>query len=507
MTRRVVVSALCCALWVLTTGCGDECTDAFDCRNDNGQPAAGQEWSCNSDNKCEQRPVEQPSGEDAGTDAGTGEEDAGVDAGVDAGTQVDAGTDAGMQVDAGTDAGSMSVPKGEACISSADCLPGLRCEGTPSLCQAMHVAVTTTMDADGGYMAVVMRYDTPGMVPLTDAGTSSRYPRWGPGGSRIGFAQNAIETGKNSGNEAGELVVRDIPLVADQAAVFADGDTGNTESFRYMEWEPGTSILYVRRKASSTSGISAVPADGGAVVEATQTGTFPDWASDGTTFAFSTATEGLSTSTVGGTPAPIAGSGGTAEQPHYNRANNQLLFLRADATKPGDFNTSLFVIPVTGGTVQTIADFTTEPVTEPAPGGSIDSYIANPAWAPDGSMVAYVRAYYSNRQGFAPELCGNASATLCPDRPGNVLFVRLINTQTGAGAADEASFVESGTLPSFSPDGRYLAYVKGGQLYVQQIDPATGRAAAGVAPIIHPKGGYTIQTGAGDDHRPRWQPK
>ncbi|QSQ19363.1 PD40 domain-containing protein [Pyxidicoccus parkwayensis] len=504
MTKRVVVSALCCALWVLTTGCGDECTDAFDCRNDNGQPPQGQEWVCNADNKCEQRPLATPA-EDAGTDAGTGEEDSGtpVDAGTDAGMPVDAGTDAGtMMEDAGTDAGSMSVPKGEACVSSMDCQQGLRCEGTPSLCQAMYVAVTATADTGGEPHALIMRYDTPGMVPLTDTGTSSRYPRWGPSGARIAFAQDSVETGTNSGNKAGELVLRDVPLVENQATVLADGGTGSTEQFRYMEWEPGPSILYVRRAGGSSSGISLVPTDGGSVAEATQSGTFPDWAGDGKSFAFSTATLGLSVLTVGGATTPIASSGETAEQPHYNRTNNQLLFLRKDATKPAGFDTSLFLVPVTGGTVQMIADFTTESAT----GGSIDSYIANPIWSPDGTLAAYVRAYFFNPTSGTPELCGGGS-TPCAGRPGNIIFVRRINSATGEGAAAEASFVEGGTLPSFSPDGRFLAYVKGGQLYIQQIDPATGLPASGVDAIVHPKGGFTIQTSAGDDHRPRWQPK
>jgi Tol biopolymer transport system component len=373
----------------------------------------------------------------------------------------------------------------------------------------MRVAVTATTDPGGVFKALVMRYDMPGMVALTEGATSSRYPRWGPGGNRVAFAREANES--EAELAAGELVVRDIPLAEAQGTVLADGGTGNTLSFRYMEWEPGNSILYVRRTATGTSGISVVPTDGGTVTSATEAGTFPDWSSDGMTFAFSAAGSGLLTSSVGGTPAPIDMSGSTAEQPHFNRANNQLLFLRSTEARPAGFNTSLFLVPVTGGgMVQTIADFTTDPVT----GGSIDSYVANPVWAPDGMSVAYVRAYFSNADPLTPGgprpepvLCGNPTATLCPTRAGNVIYVRRINPQTGAGVEAEFSFAEEATLPSFSPDGRFLAYVKGGELYVQQIDPATGRAVAGVNPIRHPKQGYTIQTGAGDDHRPRWQPK
>ncbi|MBZ4418205.1 hypothetical protein [Myxococcus sp. RHSTA-1-4] len=504
MTKRVVVSALCCALWVLTTGCEDECVDQFDCRNDNGQPDEGQEWVCNDDNECEQRAVTQPPEPDAGTG---GEEDAGTDAGT--GGEEDAGTDAGTDMDAGTDAGSMSVPKGEACVSSADCMAGLRCEGAAgsTTCQAMHVAVSAVEDANDDAKALVMRFDTPGMTPLTGDGVESSHPRWGPGGAGIAFVQGA------TASAAGELAVRDIPLVEGQSTVLADGGTGGTTRFWYTEWEPGNSIAWVRQNGSSRSGISAVPTDGGSVVEVTQSGTFPDW-KDGTTFAFSTATLGLSTLTLaeGAAPTPIANSGGTAEQPHYNRANDQLLFLanpdNKTVTFDGDADPTplprLYTIQVTGGgQPQLIADYTSVSATD----GAIESFIANPNWAPDGSWAAYVRAYYFKPTAGDAVLCGGGDAR-CAGTPGNRIFLRRINPQDGTPTQDpEVELAEGATLPSFSPDGRHVAYIKGGQLYVQQIDPATGRAPEGVGPIIHPKGGYTLQTRDGDDHRPRWQPK
>ncbi|HZI13168.1 MAG TPA: hypothetical protein VE153_22495 [Myxococcus sp.] len=504
MTKRVVISAMCCALWVLSTGCGDECQDASDCRNDNGQPAEGQQWACN-EGTCTQRPVEQPE-QDAGTDAGT--TDAGTDAGVDAGTDagVDAGTDAGVDAgtDAGADAGSMTVAEGGACISSGDCQPGLRCEGTPDkTCRELHVAVTGQVARQGGprpIKALVVRHDTPAYTELTAANTDSRYPRWNRDGSAVAFVQGAVDT--QAERTAGELVVRTLPLATGTSTVVADGGTGNTESFRFMEWEPGPQILYVRRNGASTSGISVVPTDGGTVAQFSQSGTFPDWSADGTTFAYSIATQGLLTASVGGAPTPLANSGETAEQPHFNRANNQLLFLRQDASRPADFNTSLFVIPITGGTVQPIADFTTEAVT----GGSIDSYIANPNWAPDGSWVAYVRAYYSRPTAGSPVLCGSAEATLCPTRPGNVIFLQRINAPDGSASGEPIEFVSGGTLPSFSPDAHHLAYIQGGALRVWRLDPATGNKV-GTDPRIHPATDFTLLTGEGDDHRPRWQPK
>ncbi|GHG93389.1 hypothetical protein GCM10012319_55760 [Comamonas sp. KCTC 72670] len=498
MTMRVVVSALCGALLVLSTGCGDECTDQFDCRRENGGAPAGQEWTCRS-GKCELRNVEPQPEPDAGTeeDAGT-EMDAGTE--EDAGTEMDAGTE---EPDAGADGGMVVIgtaAKGEACTSSADCAAGLRCEaeGEAMTCQSLHVAFTAMDDSDA-MAAVVTRFDEPEPARLSEAAVNSRYPRWNPAGSRIAFVQGATETGSSTGNLAGELVVRDVPLAEVAPTVLANGTTGSTEGFLYLEWEPGDSLLYVRRAGDSISGISRVLPEGGPVEQATAQGTFPDWR-NGNTFAFSTSTVGLSTSTVGGTPAPLAVAGPTAEQPHYNRVNDQLLFLRPDETRPVGLNAALYIVPVGGAAVQTIAEATSVPGEE----GSVDSYIANPNWAPDGSWVAYVRAYFFNPTTGEPVLCG-AGTSPCAGDPGNIIFLRRINPADGTPVGDEVSFAEGATLPSFSPDGHHVAYVQGGRLNVQQIDPVAGTKVGDA--IVHPVGGFTLQTSRGDDHRPRWQPR
>ncbi len=95
-TKRMGTKGQCAALMgallavVLGgTGCGDECVDAFDCR-DKGAAPEGQSWAC-VDAKCTQVAVDiEEDDAGTGTDAGT-ESDAGT--GTDAGTEADGGTD------------------------------------------------------------------------------------------------------------------------------------------------------------------------------------------------------------------------------------------------------------------------------------------------------------------------------------------------------------------------------------------------------------------------------
>ncbi|SEM22369.1 Ig-like domain-containing protein [Stigmatella aurantiaca] len=69
MLMRVWTQALCAAVCVLVfVGCGgDECVDQYDCRNDKGEPPAGQVYVCVA-NKCELRDVNSPG--DGGTPDG-----------------------------------------------------------------------------------------------------------------------------------------------------------------------------------------------------------------------------------------------------------------------------------------------------------------------------------------------------------------------------------------------------------------------------------------------------
>ncbi|MCY1046304.1 hypothetical protein OV208_33680 [Corallococcus sp. bb12-1] len=479
MTKRVVWGALFGALAMFATGCGDECVDQFDCR-DKGTPPEGQVFACNADNKCELHTLTPAPEEDAGTETDAGTE---VDAGTDAGTDVDAGT----EVDAGTDAG-MTVGKGGACTASGDCMAGLRCEA--ATCQSLHIALTGT---DGGTRALVTEFDVPGMTSLSDDAVASAYPRFGPGGAQVAFVQGDV-TGPT-----GELAVRALPLAAAPTVLTAGGGT----RIRYTEWEPGNVIVWVR----GSSGISTIPATGGTATQVTATGTFPDFGPNGVDYAYSVSGSGIQVSTGGAAPAPLAGTPTSAEQPHYNRVTSQLLFLANPDGKTVNFGAEatpilkLYSLPVTGGGTPTLlADATSVA----AGAGTLESYIANPNWAPDGSWVAYVRAYYQ-LIGTAATLCGNVGATLCGDTKGNVLFIQRVNTATGATEGAPLSFEDEATLPSFSPDGHFLAYVKGGQLYVQRIDPATGLDVGTV--ISHPKDTYTVLTNEGDDHRPRWQPR
>ncbi|MCE9671745.1 hypothetical protein LY474_28445 [Myxococcus stipitatus] len=124
MLKRNWLPALMTAVLVtLGTGCGDECVDEFDCRNDKGQPAPGKQWTCH-EGSCEQQDIPDQPGPDAGTDAGTdgGTTDGGTtDGGTTDGGTTDGGTTDGGTTDGGTDGGTNPVTCTPACASGEIC--------------------------------------------------------------------------------------------------------------------------------------------------------------------------------------------------------------------------------------------------------------------------------------------------------------------------------------------------------------------------------------------------
>ncbi|WP_041791864.1 TolB family protein [Stigmatella aurantiaca] len=490
MSKRAGMTLLCSALLVVLSGCGDECKDPSDCTDDKGSPSEGKVWACES-NKC----VERDSSNPGPGDGGTG--DAGPADGGDGGPTDGGPTDGGDGSDGGPADAGMSVGKGGACTSSVECMAGLRCEDATGgrTCQSLHVAVTSTGAA--GTQATAVRHDetTTAPVALSESTETNRFPRWSADGSAVAFVEGAEGVGTS------RLVSRTLPLTAGQSTVLTSGTAAETEDFPQLEWWPSRSLVWTKKSGASTSGLWSVPGAGGTAVALTASGVFPSWASNGTSLAYSTNAEGVMTLTPGQPAAAVTGGTG-GEQPYHNQANDWLLYAKANGSDAviGPLY-EIFTLSPTGGTINPIANTSSEPTS----GGSVDSYIANQTWAPDGTWVAYVRTYFSNPSDASPSaLCGAAGASQCPGRDANVIFLRKINPQTGAGDGPEVQFVSGGTLPSFSPDGRFIAYVRAKRLQVQQINPADGTA---VGTAVQHSLGTDVQTNRGDDHRPRWQPR
>jgi hypothetical protein len=395
----------------------------------------------------------------------------------------------------------MNVGQGQACAASGDCMAGLRCEGATAearTCQPLHIALTVAGTGASASEAVALRHTAGStLINLSEANRDSSRPRWSPDGNSVAF----VEAVAGGGTQLVTLAVP--PAAAATPTVLLSSAQGGTDVFAHLEWAPSTSLAWSRGVRGSYSGISGIAGSGpGLVTSLTENGVLPSWAGNGNTFAYHRGGVGLSTAGPNTAAATVAG-GESGEEPYHNNANNQLLFLKSKGTEPGIGSLyELYTIPSSGGTATLIAQATSEPVT----GGSIDSFIALPNWSPDGTWAAYVRVYFSNPAAGASVLCENATATLCPTRPAADIFLQRI---TAAGAADPnvpaIKLVEGGTLPSFSPDGRFIAYVKGSDLYVQELDPATG-STGGKAPVQHQLT-PNILTGEGDDYRPRWQPR
>lgn len=470
MKSRLGWAVLCVVTSVLTTGCDSECSSAADCVEDDRPAPEGQEFAC-VDNGCVLRDIDEPEPE---TDAGQD-----VDAGEDA--------DAGEDPDAGEETGTLT--KGEVCTRGSECVPGLFCEagsdaGTESTCQALWIAYT--VGANGAARASAARWDDPTSHMTLGADAVSRWPRFDPNGDSVAYQR---------GDTAPELVRINRPFSAAEETVLIDAADAGTDAFVHLEWANGPDLLWTRETMGSLSGIMRVSPAGGVPEEVNDTGVFPTW--QGSSIVFSSAAQGLLISD-GTNATPIAG-GEDGIEPQTNESNELVAYRRTTGTETiGGVVTELdelWTLPSSGGTPTQVAAVSSTDMTT----HTESSFIASHTWSPNGVLLAYVRAWYSvNATTGVALLCGSAGNVECTRAANEIMIASAVATP-----GTESQLVDNATLPSFSPDGRYVSYVQGGRLYVQEIDPMSG-AAVGQA-IAHTTGG--VETNQGDDSRPRWQPK
>ncbi|WP_426734811.1 Ig-like domain-containing protein [Myxococcus faecalis] len=196
MLKRNWLPALMTAVFVtLGTGCGDECVDQFDCRADNGQPSAGNEWVCD-DGTCKQEPVTRPPDPDAGTpDSGT----------PDSGTP-DSGTPDSGTPDAGVTC-SPACATGEICdVSSGTgvcktCRDTATAAGTDEGCSAT-TPICDPTGASGKGVCTACRDTATGSGQ--DNGCSAETPVCDPAGNNgVGVCKACTDSATGNGQDNG----------------------------------------------------------------------------------------------------------------------------------------------------------------------------------------------------------------------------------------------------------------------------------------------------------------
>lgn len=111
---------------------------------------------------------------------------------------------------------------------------------------------------------------------------------------------------------------------------------------------------------------------------------------------------------------------------------------------------------------------------------------SEPSVSDDGSVVVFVRGHSLNREGWG------ANPTSQPDGPERAVWA----VRTSGGPAWRLGEV---TTPVLSPDGRYVAFVKDGQIYAYAVNrgPAPSPIAKGEKPLVR---------ALGANGNPRWSP-
>ncbi|HZH04394.1 MAG TPA: hypothetical protein VEY30_11460, partial [Myxococcaceae bacterium] len=393
-----------------------------------------------------------------------------------------------------------------------ECGSGFRCNSQPAgggACEPLYIAVTggTVTGAGAASRAVLFRYgDAATEVELTPAGTVSKFPRFGPDGQAVVFVAGGAPA-------AAELRVVQAPFSPASASVVPLEPAGVSSDFPDLEWAPADALLWRNPTAAAVStGILWAPVTGGAPVRQTFIGGLPTWSPDGQQVAY--AVSGATQEGTGVYLAPRAQAatgksegalrGGTqgGEEPYFSPSGALLLYRRS-AGGTGREDDEIWIASTTGADAPVRLTTSIPYSPEPRVAGS---YFAFGTWSPDGRWVAYTRVNYSpTGPGGGAVICGNEGSNCPPGTPGQQVIAQRVNPTTGQ-PEGEPVVVEAvrGALPSFSPDGRLIAYISAGSLRVKSFGE-NGEVSA--APLFEkrPASG-PISTSASDDSRPRWQP-
>jgi Tol biopolymer transport system component len=225
------------------------------------------------------------------------------------------------------------------------------------------------------------------------------------------------------------------------------------------DWSPdGTKVVFDREVDDMDSGgIWVADADGSDPVQLVANGRFPAWSPDGGTIAYMRPDPGPEhghassiwlIGTDGSRPRPLT-SDNVDFCPVWSPDGTEIAFLR--------HGVGLMVVGEDGSGAHEIA------------GPELFGSFGTPDWSPDGTTIV---SALGPKEGGAP----GGVALLATDGSGNMTFV----------PGTQVDFPDYVANPTWSPDGRWIAYVRG---------------ASGPIVIVHPDGSdaRTIQVDPGDD--------
>ncbi|SCL54400.1 component of the Tol biopolymer transport system [Micromonospora eburnea] len=331
--------------------------------------------------------------------------------------------------------------------------------------------VAFTSDRAGSADIWVVGVDGAGLRRLTDHPAEDSWPTWSPDGTRIAFASTRDDP-------AGDLWV--LPVAGGAPARLTDGPAADGQP----AWSPDgrrlafTTTRFAPASAPSLRTVATVAATGGPVTRAVPgpgDAAEPAWSADGTQLAFTTTRDDPSGDVYvlrAGRIVPVATGTLPQHQPAWQ--GNDLLWTATEV----DGTTDVWSADATGGDRR---DHTARPgLSETGPAFSPDGLrLAYSAEQPGGgARIVVADATGANPQLFAPPGTVDGDRDTDPtwspagdaiafsrqpsggEAPSRILVVSVADARLLAEVPMPAYLTGSDTEPTWSADGRQLAFAR-----------------------------------------------